>query len=135
MDSSKVLVIVAVLSFYIEVVEGCLRLKCYRCNSLDSPTTCDKNNFDEDYHKGDVVVRTDLHLQLGGSSCVSGYLKNHKGVSYYYRAMSLGHQETGCVGKRCACNIDLCNGSTSMHVTSALFWSYLLSFFAHKLCF
>ncbi|XP_060553222.1 uncharacterized protein LOC132714378 [Ruditapes philippinarum] len=126
MDSAKVLITFAILSCYIAAVEGCGRtLRCYRCNSLDSPATCGERNFNADAHKGDIISGNDFFM-----SCTHGYTETDKGALYYYRSTSTRHLDDGLVGRRWACNEDLCNESTGMFIASNFLFCYLMSVIA-----
>jgi hypothetical protein len=81
------------LGIYFQVVEGCGRLKCYQCNSQDSPTTCGEKNFNADAHKDTTVSGSTIIISPhnGGTSCIRGYAVNDKGICkqltmYYYDA-------------------------------------------------
>ncbi|XP_045208515.2 uncharacterized protein LOC123560383 isoform X1 [Mercenaria mercenaria] len=127
MELSKNLLHFAALSFFALAVEGCGRLKCYQCNSQDSPNTCGESNFDSNVHADDVVSGSVLrNTENAGTSCVRGWTTNDQGT-YYYRDKFNKKLWDGCsTPELCACNEDLCNSrgsqvTTSLATTSLLF--------------
>ncbi|XP_060553209.1 uncharacterized protein LOC132714366 [Ruditapes philippinarum] len=118
MDLTKVLMSVVLMSIYVEVVTGCGRLKCYKCNSQDSPSTCGEDNFNADVHKDDTTSGSTLDY-TGGTSCVRGWAVNDKGT-YYFRDKSNEFEHDGCdTPQKCFCSSDLCNSKASRPVFMA----------------
>ncbi|XP_045210429.2 uncharacterized protein LOC123561845 [Mercenaria mercenaria] len=128
MELAKNLLHFTVVSFVALAVKGCGRLKCYKCNSQDSPNTCGESNFDPNVHADDVVSGSVLRNTLnGGTSCIRGWTTNEKGT-YYYRDKSNVKLWDGCsTPALCACNEDLCNSRGSRVTTSLVTTSLLFS--------
>ncbi|XP_053408825.1 uncharacterized protein LOC123560383 isoform X3 [Mercenaria mercenaria] len=115
MELTKNLLQFAVLSFAALAVNGCVRLKCYKCNSQDSPNTCGEANFDAGAHSGDTTIGSTS--TSGGTSCIRGWAINDQGT-YYYRDKSNQFMNDGCeTPQKCVCNDNLCNSKASRVVT------------------
>ncbi|XP_053408826.1 uncharacterized protein LOC123560383 isoform X4 [Mercenaria mercenaria] len=117
MELTKNLLQFAVLSFAALAVNGCGRLKCYKCNSQDSPNTCGEDNFDAGADSGDTTSGSTSSI-TGGTTCIRGWATNDQGT-YYYRDKSSSALWDGCsTPEWCACNEDLCNTKGSRVTTS-----------------
>ncbi|XP_053408827.1 uncharacterized protein LOC123561844 [Mercenaria mercenaria] len=128
MDFVKKLLCLAVLSFVTSAVNGCGRLKCYKCNSQDSPNTCGKDNFNAGVHSSDTTSGSTSDLS-GGTSCIQGWAINDKGT-YYYRDKSNEFEHDGCeTPQKCYCNEDLCNTNGSRVISMTTVATTLISFF------
>ncbi|XP_060553214.1 uncharacterized protein LOC132714371 [Ruditapes philippinarum] len=138
MAFTKELTRLVVFTYICLVVEGCGRLKCYQCNSQDSPSTCGEKNFNADAHKDTTVSGSTLvNSWNGGTSCIRGYAINDKGT-YYYRDKSNAALWDGCKTPQvCACSEDLCNskGSRGVYVTSTFLFCYLATVVVQKMTF